>query len=364
MNASMKAAVHLGIDHEKNSSATRTPEFSEIRPSFSITQKEVIDQQNEIFGISTMDWDKIPWMRSILLQEDAFKVIDSNSVRLLRLGTLFQRQNCRVPTICAALEELNWLVYTNFSVSWAGQYRWRTSRAREEDFTRAQTFSRRDSRIEPSSCRCTTTLTGGRKGHGESCLPVSRSSQHWMQNRQTDTRGQGSGWHKFTATSGPDHVWPDILSSMSNAAQRREEQQWAFWKTRSSTMRDSWEASILSTRLFLSVYLDEMKFAGKKQNSRSYAEEMDETRCDLGEPTSFLDHVYLGCTQRAWKPDDSVVDENRKMFESWIYICQSDWKVAWLREIACEHDRLVLWHGRTCVQRYCEMANKTMEQLY
>ena len=100
----------------------------------------------------------------------------------------------------------------------------------------------------------------------------------------------------------------------------------------------------------------------KEAKSRSHAEDMDDTRCDLGEPTSFLDHVYLGCTQRAWKPDDSVVDENRKMFGSWIYICQSEWKVAWLREIACEHDRLVLWHGRTCVQRYCEMANKTMEQ--
>ena len=101
MNASMKAAVHLGIDHEEISSATRTPEFSEIRPSFSITQKEVIDQQNEIFGISTMDWDKIPWMRSILLHEGAIKVSDSKSVLLLRLGTLFQRQNCRVQNMCS-----------------------------------------------------------------------------------------------------------------------------------------------------------------------------------------------------------------------------------------------------------------------
>ena len=28
---------------------------------------------------------------------------------------------------------------------------------------------------------------------------------------------------------------------------------------------------------------------------------------DLGEPTSFLDHVYLGCTQCECKPDESRV---------------------------------------------------------
>ena len=58
MNASMKAAVHVGTDYEAIVPVTRTPEFSEIRPSFSLTQKEVLDQQNEIFGISTIDWDK------------------------------------------------------------------------------------------------------------------------------------------------------------------------------------------------------------------------------------------------------------------------------------------------------------------
>ena len=44
MNASMKAAEHVGIDYEAIVRVTRTPEFSEIRPSFSLTQKEVVDQ--------------------------------------------------------------------------------------------------------------------------------------------------------------------------------------------------------------------------------------------------------------------------------------------------------------------------------
>ena len=47
--------------------------------------------------------------------------------------------------------------------------------------------------------------------------------------------------------------------------------------------------------VFLSVCVDDIKLAGKKQTL---------IRCvlnkevDLGEPTSFLDRVYLGCTQR------------------------------------------------------------------
>ena len=36
---------------------------------------------------------------------------------------------------------------------------------------------------------------------------------------------------------------------------------------------------------------------------------------DLGEPTSFLDDVYLGCAQRECKPNESVIEECRKMFD-------------------------------------------------
>ena len=39
---------------------------------------------------------------------------------------------------------------------------------------------------------------------------------------------------------------------------------------------------------------------------------------DLGEPTSFLDHVYLGCTQRQCEIRKNIVDNYRTMFESRI----------------------------------------------
>ena len=39
---------------------------------------------------------------------------------------------------------------------------------------------------------------------------------------------------------------------------------------------------------------------------------------ELEELATFLDHVYLRCTQRECKPNESMVDEDRKMFESRI----------------------------------------------
>ena len=39
---------------------------------------------------------------------------------------------------------------------------------------------------------------------------------------------------------------------------------------------------------------------------------------DLGEPTSFLDHVFLGCTQKQCGISKDIVDNYRAMFESRI----------------------------------------------
>ena len=39
---------------------------------------------------------------------------------------------------------------------------------------------------------------------------------------------------------------------------------------------------------------------------------------DLGEPTSLLDDMYLGSTQRECKPNETNIDKSRKMFESRI----------------------------------------------
>ena len=69
--------------------------------------------------------------------------------------------------------------------------------------------------------------------------------------------------------------------------------------------------------LFLSVYVDDIKLAGKKHNLDPMWKVLNK-EVDLKEPTSFLDHVYFGCTQRQCEISKDIVDNYRTMFESRI----------------------------------------------
>ena len=69
--------------------------------------------------------------------------------------------------------------------------------------------------------------------------------------------------------------------------------------------------------LFLSVYVDDIKLAGKKHNIDPMWKVLNK-EVDLGEPTSFLDHANLGCTQRQCEVSQNIVDNYRTMFESRI----------------------------------------------
>ena len=115
--------------------------------------------------------------------------------------------------------------------------------------------------------------------------------------------------------------------------------------------------------LFLSVYADDIKLAGKKQNIDPMWKVLDK-EVDLGEPKSFLDHVYLEFTQRQCEIRKDIVDNYRTMFESRISAGASE-------NLACsENLSISLWsydmegHAKKCVERYCESANKTAQQLY
>ena len=81
----------------------------------------------------------------------------------------------------------------------------------------------------------------------------------------------------------------------------------------------NWECLIVHREkgLFLSVYVDDVKLTGKKQNIDPMWKVLNK-EVDLGEPTSFLDHVYLGCTQRQCEMSKDIVDSYRAMFESRI----------------------------------------------
>ena len=67
---------------------------------------------------------------------------------------------------------------------------------------------------------------------------------------------------------------------------------------------------------------------------------------DPDEPTSFLDHVYLGCTQRECKPNEIIVKEYRTCSNHEFLLEQP--KITRVGETSSNNGRVVLRHGRTC----------------
>ena len=63
--------------------------------------------------------------------------------------------------------------------------------------------------------------------------------------------------------------------------------------------------------------MDDIKLTGKKQNINPMWKVLNK-EVDLGEPTSFLDHVYMGCSRRQCDISKDVVDNYRTIFESRI----------------------------------------------
>ena len=87
---------------------------------------------------------------------------------------------------------------------------------------------------------------------------------------------------------------------------------------------------------------------------------------DLGEPTSFLDHLDLGRTQRECQISKDIVDNYRNMFESRI----SAGALEKLPVSEKSDANISSWsydmegHAKKCVERYCELVNKTTQQLH
>ena len=137
-------------------------------------------------------------------------------------------------------------------------------------------------------------------------------------------------------------------------------------------MKHGWDWECLFVHrqkgLFLSVYVDDIKLAGKKQNLDPMWKVLNK-EVDLGEPSSFLDHVYLGCTQRECKISNDIVASYRDMFESRISAGAKENLPTRASgkpdaEAISSGSNDMEGHAKKCVERYCEFANKTTQQSY
>ena len=103
--------------------------------------------------------------------------------------------------------------------------------------------------------------------------------------------------------------------------------------------------------------MDDIKLAGKKQNPDPMWKVLNK-EVDLGEPTSFLDHVHLGRTQRQCEISKDIVDNYRTMFESRISAARTE------KPPYSENFRISSWsydmtgHAKK-VSCECVLANKT-----
>ena len=116
-------------------------------------------------------------------------------------------------------------------------------------------------------------------------------------------------------------------------------------------------SSFIVKKDYPSAHADDIKLAGKKQNLDPMWKLLNK-EVDLGEPTSFLDHVYFGCTQRQCEISKEIVDNYRTMLESRI-------SAGGVKKLPFTQNlRISSWsydmadHAKKCVERYCDTVKE------
>ena len=119
--------------------------------------------------------------------------------------------------------------------------------------------------------------------------------------------------------------------------------------------------------LFLSLYVDDIK-NGWNEAKLFPTWKILMQDVDLGQPTSFLDHVFWGCSENVCQRSKDIVANHREMFEYRISARATE-KPPTRASGKLDAETTSSWsydmegHAKKCVERYCELANKTTEQL-
>ena len=182
----------------------------------------------------------------------------------------------------------------------------------------------------------------------------------------------------------PKHKWPKSWSSLEDLVVLLERNLYGhlsaglLWARQFEKLLlkhgweevPKWECLFVNREkgLFLSVYVDDIKLAGKTENKEPTWKFLMKD-VDLGEPTPFLDHVYLGCTQIECHISNDVVANYRDMFESRISAGGKE-KLPTRASVKPDVETISSWsyhmegHAKKRAERYFELSNKTTWQLY
>ena len=117
--------------------------------------------------------------------------------------------------------------------------------------------------------------------------------------------------------------------------------------------------------LFLSVYVDDVKLGWKETKPWSDVESTQQRTRFGGEPTSFVDHVYLGLHSKTMWNKQRYCGQ----LQSHVWIANFRGGREQKKLLYTENFRISSWscdmegHAKKCVERYCELVNKTTQQL-
>ena len=87
LNTTLRAAVHLGQDHEANLRYVKNHFWHSVGQLFNENEK-LIGEQKEITGVSTINFKDCKWMSTSSLCSEAYQITIAKATRLLRLCVL------------------------------------------------------------------------------------------------------------------------------------------------------------------------------------------------------------------------------------------------------------------------------------
>ena len=168
----------------------------------------------------------------------------------------------------------------------------------------------------------------------------------------------------------PRHKWPTSWSSIEDPVVPVERNLCGhplaglFWEKQFEKILKKYGWEKVSNWECLFVHREKGLFLLERNKNIDPMWKVLNKEVDLGEPTSFLNHVYLVCTQRQCEKSKDIVNHYRTMFESRISARATE------KSPCSENLRISSWsydmegHAKECVERFCELANKTTQQFY
>ena len=175
----------------------------------------------------------------------------------------------------------------------------------------------------------------------------------------------------------PKHKWTKSWSSMEGPSRssRKESVRSSLGKTFMGNSRKFRIANVYSLTekkgTILVCVCGRYQTGWKETEYRSDLDNPHEKTLIWENQHRFLDHVYLGCTQRECQISKDIVDNYTRKIRIQDF-CQGYRKIVRNKKpqrnlIPKQYlHGLMIWKvmQKKCVERYCELANKTTQQLY